>query len=137
MGAWVGLIGCGVGALSGLVSAIGILAIVSTPGDTVQDNTKANENTCADEGCSPYPEKTIGFVGPKYSKRGKDGTETGESKLHYKHYIVGKNPKTCECTWQLNSKMPHHTYYQPDIFFAIDLNNNTPLNISATRLSYP
>ncbi|WP_131668269.1 RHS repeat domain-containing protein [Psychrobacter pygoscelis] len=146
IGSFVGPLGCGAGAaIGGLVGAVATIAILSTPSDTAQDDTKAttDENTCESDECppcTPYRKGTVGYIGPKFSVYGVHGTQTGTGEEHYILYRVGQNSKArgCGCYWQEDKKIAgHHYMWQPNIFLTVNLNHKVTGNTRTKFLPYP
>ena len=77
-----------------LLGGAALVAILSTSGDTVQDQCKDKE--CPP--CTPYPKGTIGYLGPHT-----DHDHYPIGRPHLNLFIVNQNTDTCKCFWNKNN----------------------------------
>lgn len=115
-GSWAGPVGCGVGAAIGtaVMGGVALAAILSKPGDTVQDDTKKQ---CEDDKPCP-PCKTIsgkvvpvGTIAYRPLDTPTAGTvQHGITGPHYNIYKANQAPKNspqpCKCFWQPVGAVP-------------------------------
>ena len=74
----------------------------------------------------PYPVGTIGYIGPRITQHGIDGSRNNEGIgiSHYKLFAVVQDNRDCSCKWQhtrqIKATYGHHIYDVP--IGAINLN---------------
>ena len=116
-------------AMAGILIGVGVMEAAEEEDEVeaqaeADGTAKCNKTKCPP--CKPYPVGTIGYIGPRITQHGIDGSRNNEGIgiSHYKLFAVVQDNRDCSCKWQhtrqIKATYGHHIYDVP--IGAINLN---------------